>query len=77
MCLQTDGHGETSIPLYNFVAGGIIKFLSTSPSVGNQRYHKIKVVWQSRVHKDKSHVIIKGEKIPGIYRLLINDKIMW
>ena len=22
---QTDGHGETSIPPYNFVAGGIIK----------------------------------------------------
>jgi hypothetical protein len=21
---RTDGHGETSIPLYNFVAGGII-----------------------------------------------------
>jgi hypothetical protein len=26
ICLQTDdGHGETSIPPYNFVAGGIIK----------------------------------------------------
>jgi hypothetical protein len=24
ICLQTDGHGETSIPPYNFVAGGII-----------------------------------------------------
>ena len=23
ICLQTDGHGETSIPPYNFVAGGI------------------------------------------------------
>ena len=23
ICLQTDGHGETSIPSYNFVAGGI------------------------------------------------------
>jgi hypothetical protein len=25
ICLQTDGHGEISIPPYNFVAGGIIK----------------------------------------------------
>jgi hypothetical protein len=24
ICLQTDGHGETSISPYNFVAGGII-----------------------------------------------------
>ena len=24
ICLQTDGHGETSIPLYNFIVGGII-----------------------------------------------------
>jgi hypothetical protein len=23
ICLQTDGHGETSIPPYNFVVGGI------------------------------------------------------
>ena len=23
ICLQTDGHGETSMPPYNFVAGGI------------------------------------------------------
>jgi hypothetical protein len=23
ICLQTDRHGKTSIPLYNFVAGGI------------------------------------------------------
>jgi hypothetical protein len=23
ICLQTDGHGETSKPPYNFVAGGI------------------------------------------------------
>jgi hypothetical protein len=23
ICLQMDGHGETSIPPYNFVAGGI------------------------------------------------------
>ena len=30
ICLQTDGHGETSIPPYNFVAGGIIKDVSTN-----------------------------------------------
>ena len=24
ICLQMDGHGETSIPPYNFVVGGII-----------------------------------------------------
>jgi hypothetical protein len=28
ICLQTDGHGETSIPLYNFVAGGITNIKS-------------------------------------------------
>jgi hypothetical protein len=29
ICLQTDGHGETSIPPYNFVAGGIINSTET------------------------------------------------
>jgi hypothetical protein len=27
ICLQTDGHGETSIPPYNFVVGGITTFI--------------------------------------------------
>ena len=27
ICLQTDGHSETSIPPYNFVAGDIIKII--------------------------------------------------
>ena len=30
ICLQMDGHGETSIPPYNFVAGGIIKSMKNS-----------------------------------------------
>ena len=39
ICLQTDGHGETSIPPYNFVARGIqIIFPLLSFGVGQFTY---------------------------------------
>jgi hypothetical protein len=38
--LSTDGHGETSIPPYNFVAGGIIK-------MKNRKYHTVRTVPKS------------------------------
>ena len=35
ICLQTDGHGETSIPTYNFVAGGIQQLSHTNDKDGD------------------------------------------
>jgi hypothetical protein len=35
ICLQTDGHGETSMPPYNFVAGGIKQLPHTNNKDGD------------------------------------------
>jgi hypothetical protein len=40
ICLQTDGHGETSIPPYNFVAGGIT-IVSHFNSLNTKKDHHI------------------------------------
>jgi hypothetical protein len=41
ICLQTDGHGETSIPPYNFVAGGIMKEILQMPTNTQRHCHCI------------------------------------
>jgi hypothetical protein len=38
ICLQTDGHGETSTPPYNFVAGGIKSDRSKSKVKGERTF---------------------------------------
>ena len=47
ICLQTDGHGETSIPPYNFVAGDItIRYKSFKPMSHTYSYFQILVCIQ-------------------------------
>jgi hypothetical protein len=63
ICLQTDGHGETSIPPYNFAAGGITIHRSQHFIVGRDNLSSV----SQNVLKFHQQLTGEERRIPFIF----------